>query len=40
VWDTTSARYIDAFERITGGAFVPGRYPVDERITEVMAHAH
>jgi phosphoribosylaminoimidazole-succinocarboxamide synthase len=40
VWAATSARYIDAYERITGRAFVPGRSPVDERITEVLAHAH
>ena len=39
VWATTSARYIDAYERITGQAFVPGRYPVAERIVEVLDHA-
>ena len=30
---TVSARYIDAFERITGRQFQPAAYPVDERIT-------
>jgi phosphoribosylaminoimidazole-succinocarboxamide synthase len=40
VWAATSARYIDAYERITGHDFVPGRYPVEQRITEVLAHAH
>ena len=32
VWRATSARYITAYERITGAAFEPGSYPVTERI--------
>jgi len=32
VWTATSARYIDAFQRITGLTFVPGEYPVAARI--------
>jgi phosphoribosylaminoimidazole-succinocarboxamide synthase len=36
VWAATSARYIDAYERITGSAFVRGAYPVGPRIAEVL----
>ena len=32
VWTATSARYIDAYERLTGLPFEPGSYPVAERI--------
>ena len=32
VWAATSARYIDAYERLTGLPFEPGAYPVDDRI--------
>jgi phosphoribosylaminoimidazole-succinocarboxamide synthase len=32
VWAATSARYIDAYERLTGLDFEPGTYPVGERI--------
>jgi phosphoribosylaminoimidazole-succinocarboxamide synthase len=32
VWTETSARYVDAFERVTGQGFVPGAYPVGERV--------
>lgn len=32
VWTATSARYIDAYERLTGLGFEPGTYPVGERI--------
>jgi phosphoribosylaminoimidazole-succinocarboxamide synthase len=39
VWAETSARYIDAYERITAQQFLPGAYPVAERIAEVLAHA-
>lgn len=35
VWTATSTRYIDAFQRLTGLTFVPGEYPVGERI---LAH--
>ena len=37
VWQQTSARYIDAFERLTGTTFQPGAYPVGPRILE---HLH
>ncbi len=36
VWAATSARYIDAFERLTGGSFVPGDYPVEGRIRAAL----
>ena len=36
VWEKTSARYIDAFERVTGTTFQPGAYPVGPRILEHM----
>jgi phosphoribosylaminoimidazole-succinocarboxamide synthase len=39
VWDATSRRYIDAYERLTGLQFQPGSYPVDDRIREVIGHA-
>jgi phosphoribosylaminoimidazole-succinocarboxamide synthase len=32
VWDETSRRYIDAYERITGQPFAPGGYPVELRL--------
>jgi phosphoribosylaminoimidazole-succinocarboxamide synthase len=32
VWETTSARYIQAYERITGHSFVPGVAPISDRI--------
>lgn len=32
VWSHTSARYVDAFERLTGRTFVPGEYPVPPRL--------
>ena len=38
VWDATSRRYIDAYERLTGLDFQPGSYPVEDRIKEVLAH--
>ena len=38
VWQQTSARYIQAFEQITGTEFVPGAYPVASRITEALRH--
>ena len=37
VWQQTSARYIDAFQRLTGTTFQPGAYPVGPRILE---HLH
>jgi phosphoribosylaminoimidazole-succinocarboxamide synthase len=33
VWVETTRRYIDAYERITGVAFTPGGYPVEERLS-------
>jgi phosphoribosylaminoimidazole-succinocarboxamide synthase len=36
VWAATSRRYVDAYERITGSGFVPGDYPVQDRILEVI----
>jgi phosphoribosylaminoimidazole-succinocarboxamide synthase len=32
VWTATSARYIDAYERLTGLAFEPGATPIADRI--------
>jgi phosphoribosylaminoimidazole-succinocarboxamide synthase len=37
VWQATSARYINAYERLTGTTFQPGAYPVGPRILE---HLH
>ena len=37
VWTATSARYIDAFERLTGTAFVRGAYPAGPRILAALA---
>lgn len=37
VWTSTSQRYVDAFERLTGLAFVPGTYPVGPRINTALA---
>ena len=39
VWTATAARYIDAFERLTGTALVPGSYPVDERLDANLRRA-
>ena len=36
VWQETSARYIDAYERLTGTTFQPGAYPVGPRILEQL----
>ncbi len=36
VWAATSARYVDAYERLTGRAFVPGEYPVEPRIRAAL----
>ena len=38
VWQQTSARYIQAYEQITGTTFQPGAYPVAPRITEALRH--
>jgi phosphoribosylaminoimidazole-succinocarboxamide synthase len=39
VWSATTARYIAAYERLTGTAFEPGTYPVQERLIENLAKA-
>jgi phosphoribosylaminoimidazole-succinocarboxamide synthase len=39
VWEATSHRYIDAYERLTGLTFDPGSYPVEDRIREVLGNA-
>ncbi|MDP2292460.1 MAG: phosphoribosylaminoimidazolesuccinocarboxamide synthase [Actinomycetota bacterium] len=38
VWQQTSARYIAAYERLTGTTFQPGAYPVGPRILEHLHH--
>jgi hypothetical protein len=30
---TTTQRYIAAYERLTGTSFIPGEYPVQQRLT-------
>ena len=37
VWSATTARYIDAYERLTGKTFNPGAYPVGPRINAAVA---
>jgi len=37
VWEATSHRYIDAFERLTGVSFTPGAYPAGPRINAALA---
>ena len=37
VWAATSARYIDAYERLTGTTFIPGVYPAGPRINAAVA---
>ena len=37
VWEATSARYIDAYERLTATTFVPGLYPAEPRIHAALA---
>lgn len=37
VWQETSKRYVELFERLTGTTFVPGRQPADERIKSHLA---
>ena len=36
VWVGTTARYVDAYERITGMSFDPAPYPADVRIAEAV----
>jgi phosphoribosylaminoimidazole-succinocarboxamide synthase len=39
VWSATAARYIVAYERVTGTPFDPGAYPVPERLTANLTKA-
>lgn len=32
VWERTSSRYVRAYERLTGTAFVPGAQPIEDRL--------
>jgi phosphoribosylaminoimidazole-succinocarboxamide synthase len=36
VWTATSARYVDAFQRLTALPFAPGEYPVETRIAAAL----
>ena len=36
VWSETARRYVSAYERLTGVCFVPGDYPVQDRIERVL----
>ena len=38
VWQQTTNRYVQAFERLTGATFQPGAYPVAPRILEHLRH--
>jgi phosphoribosylaminoimidazole-succinocarboxamide synthase len=38
VWTATSARYVDAYERLTGTSFVYAEYPAGPRIATALAH--
>ncbi|MFN3254106.1 MAG: phosphoribosylaminoimidazolesuccinocarboxamide synthase [Ilumatobacter sp.] len=38
VWTATTARYVDAFERLTGTTFEPAPYPVGDRVRGALAH--
>lgn len=37
---TTTTRYIAAFERLTGTKFVPGTYPIQQRLTSALQKAN
>jgi len=39
VWSATTARYVAAYERLTGSAFEPGSYPIAERLTDHLRKA-
>jgi phosphoribosylaminoimidazole-succinocarboxamide synthase len=39
VWSATSARYVNAFERLTGTTFVPGTSPVAPRLCAALERA-
>jgi len=38
VWSATSARYVDAYERLTGETFRYADYPVAPRIRDAVSH--
>ncbi|MGA9276571.1 phosphoribosylaminoimidazolesuccinocarboxamide synthase [Ilumatobacter sp.] len=38
VWSATSARYVDAYERLTGESFEYADYPAASRIRDAVAH--
>lgn len=37
VWSATTARYVDAYERLTGASFEPAAYPADVRIRDAVS---
>jgi phosphoribosylaminoimidazole-succinocarboxamide synthase len=37
VWEATTDRYVDAYERLTGTRFVPAAYPAEPRIRAAVA---
>lgn len=39
VWSATTARYVTAYERLTGTAFEPGAYPVADRLIDHLTKA-
>lgn len=40
LWVAASQRYISIYERLTGQAFEPGAYPVEQRLTKNLREAH
>lgn len=38
VWEATTARYVDAYERLTGASFEYADYPAGKRIVAALAH--
>jgi phosphoribosylaminoimidazole-succinocarboxamide synthase len=38
VWTATTARYVDAYERLTGRSFIYAAYPAGPRIANAVAH--
>jgi phosphoribosylaminoimidazole-succinocarboxamide synthase len=39
LWDETSARYVEAYERLVGQPFLPAATPIEPRITHALARA-
>ena len=39
VWSATTARYVTAYERLTGTPFEPGAYPVRPRLIDNLTKA-